>query len=168
MLKIIFTGPESSGKTTLSRFMSQRFNIPLSVEYAREYLSILEREYGEDDLLFIAKKQIILEEKAQILDTDLITIKVWSQYKYQNCHKWILKKIEEQKTENRFYILCKPDIPWQSDSLRENAHNRNELFTIYKDELEKLGHNYFIAKGKMRREKVEEKIQSLLSLECNN
>ena len=41
----------------------------------------------------------------KVLDTDLITIKIWSEYKFGNCDTWILDKIEEQKNENRFYLL---------------------------------------------------------------
>ena len=37
-LKIAFTGPESSGKTTLSEWVSQTYNMDLVEEYAREYL----------------------------------------------------------------------------------------------------------------------------------
>ena len=39
--KIIITGPESSGKTTLCNALSKHFNLPFSKEYAREYLEKL-------------------------------------------------------------------------------------------------------------------------------
>ena len=147
MLKIIATGPESSGKTTLCKALSKHFNLPFSKEYAREYLDALNRDYNQEDLLKIAKGQLKSEQNTQLLDTDLITIKIWSKYKYGSCDKWILEQIEKQKSENRFYLLCKPDITWEADPLRENPTNRNELFKIYKKELESLGHKYFIIKG---------------------
>ena len=34
------------------------------------------------------------------------------------------------------YILCKPDFNWEKDELRENPENQNELYEIYKKELE--------------------------------
>ena len=147
MLKIIVTGPESSGITTLCKALSKHFNLPFSKEYARGYLNELERKYKKDDLLKIAKGQLKSEANIELVDTDLITIKIWSKYKYGNCDKWILEQIERQKSENRFYLLCKPDIPWQADPLRENSTNRNELFKIYKKELENLEHKYFIVQG---------------------
>ena len=147
MTKIIVTGPESSGKTTICKGLSNYYNIPFSEEYSRRYLNPLQGNYTQEDLLEIAKGQLKSNQENQICDTDLITIKIWSEYKYSSCDNWILDQIVKQKTENRFYLLCKPDIPWEADSLRENPTNREELFKIYKRELEKLHHNYFIVEG---------------------
>jgi len=163
MLKIIVTGPESSGKTTLCKALSEHFKISFSKEFAREYLNTINREYKEEDLLEIAKGQLLSENNAQILDTDLITIKIWSEYKYGKSDKWILKQIEKQKSENRYYLLCKPDIPWEADPLRESPLNRDELFKIYKRETEELGHDYLIIEGKNRFKNSISKIASLIS-----
>ena len=163
MTKVIVTGPESSGKTTLCKKLSKHFKIPFTKEFAREYLNVLSRDYSQDDLLKIAKGQLASEHNFQLLDTDLITIKIWSEYKYGNCEKWILDTIEKQKTEKRFYLLCKPDIHWEADPLRENPNNRNGLFELYKKEIDKLGHNYFILEGENRVEKSILKISNLIS-----
>ena len=164
MLKIIITGPESSGKTTLRKELSKHFNFPFSKEYARGYLDELDRDYIIDDLLTIAKGQLQSEISSQLLDTDLITIKIWSEYKYGSCDKWIIDKIEKQKTEKRFYLLCNPDIDWHADNQRENPNDRVEIFKIYKQELENLGHDYFIVEGKNRTENSTSKISSITSL----
>ena len=58
MRKIIVTGPESCGKTTLCEALSKHFNIVYSKEYAREYLNEINRNYNQADLLEIAKKQL--------------------------------------------------------------------------------------------------------------
>lgn len=157
------TGPESSGKTTLCKALSEHFKISFTEEYAREYLNTINREYKEEDLLGIAKGQLKSEQNTQLLDTDLITIKIWSKYKYENCDKWILNQIEKQKSKERFYLLCKPDIPWEADALRENPITRDELFEIYKRELEKLKHDFFIIDGENRLEDSISKISSLIS-----
>ena len=164
MRKIIVTGPESCGKTTLCEALSRHFNILYSKEYAREYLNEINRYYNQADLLKIAKKQLQYEQNARLLDTDLITIKIWSKYKYGNCDQWILTQIEKQVRRNRFYLLCKPDIPWKADNQRENAKNREEIFKLYKKELSDLGHNYFIIEGKEREKKAISKISSLMSV----
>ena len=168
MPKIIVTGPESSGKTTLCKALSIHFKIPFTEEYAREYLNNLGRKHSQSDLKEIAKGQLENEQtttnkpQLSLYDTDLITIKIWSKYKYGSCDKWILDQIERQKSENRFYLLCNPDIPWQADVQRETPHEREELFEIYKKELEHLGHNYFIIKGERRQEKSISKLLSTL------
>ena len=165
MLKIIISGPESSGKTTLCNQLQNHFKKPLVEEYSRKYINNINRKYTEEDLLQIAKNQYTLEYKENnslvFCDTDLITIKIWSKYKYGYCHKWILKKIKEQQNENRFYILCYPDIKWEFDIQRENKENREEIFLLYKKELEEQEHNYMIIKGNKRKEEAIKKITSL-------
>jgi len=164
MLKIIVTGPESSGKTTLSKALSKHYNLPFTKEFAREYLTDLGKNYLQEDLLEIAKGQLENEQlitnnqQISLHDTDLITLKIWSDYKYDNCNNWILEQIEKQKVENRFYLLCKPDLKWDYDPLRENPTNRNELLEIYKQELENLGHKFLIIKGEDRNEQAIESL----------
>ena len=169
MTKVIVTGPESSGKTTLCKQLSEQFKILFTEEFSRKYIDNLDREYLQEDLVIIAKEQLKNEQltrsnkQLSLHDTDLITLKIWSEYKYGNCNDWITSQIEQQKQENRFYFLCSPDIPWESDPQRENTHNRDELFEIYKVELEQLGHNYFILEGQKRLENSIKKITELIS-----
>ena len=166
MLKIIVTGPESSGKTTLCKALSEHYNLPFTKEFAREYLTDLGKNYLQEDLLEIAKGQLENEQlinnnqQISLHDTDLITLKIWSDYKYGNCNNWILEQIEKQKVENRFYLLCKPDLKWDYDPLRENPINRNELLEIYKQELENLGHKFIIIKGEDRNEQAIESLST--------
>ena len=100
MVKFIITGPESSGKTTLAKKLSETYNICLVEEYARKYLNENENKYGFNDLLKIAYKQYENEKNCKqfcICDTDLITIKIWSNYKYSKCDSWIEEKILKHK-----------------------------------------------------------------------
>ncbi len=169
MTKVIVTGPESSGKTTLCKQLSEQFKIPFTEEFSRKYIDNLDREYLQEDLVIISKEQLKNEQlttnnkQLSLHDTDLITLKIWSEYKYGNCNDWITYQIEQQKQEERFYFLCSPDIPWEEDPQRENPHNREELFEIYKLELEQLGHNYSILEGQKRLEKSIKKITELIS-----
>ena len=71
-----------------------------------------------------------------------------------NCNKWIINQIKKQKKEKRFYLLCKPDIKWEEDPLRENPNNRLELYKIYKEEIKRLNHDYYIVKAKNRSTKI--------------
>ena len=150
MHKIIITGPESSGKTTLSKNLSQYLNSKLVNEFARDYLAKKNNTYNFENLLEIAKNQYKIENqksKLIVCDTDLLTIKIWSEYKFGKCDSWILDKINTQKKEQRIYLLCKPDLNWEYDPQRENELDRDKLFNIYKKELKILGHKHWIIKG---------------------
>ena len=152
MLKIVITGPESTGKTTLANQLAMHFNTIPVPEFARNYIEGLARPYNYDDLEKIAKHQIKIEEQQMtmplpilICDTDLITIKIWSEVKYGRCSPWI-----EDTIQNRHYdhdLLCEPDLPWEFDEQRENPENRDELFQFYKKELESLGKSFSVING---------------------
>lgn len=155
-LKIVLTGAESSGKTTLTHQLACHFKCPFVVEYARLFFEKKENiSYAYEDLLKIAKGQIRLENKKIknnfdsklcILDTDLITIKIWSMVKFGKCDDWILKQIEARSYD--FYLLCSPEgIAWEADPLRENQRDRNDLFELYEKELRFYDKKYLVVKG---------------------
>ncbi len=148
MRKIIFTGPESSGKSTLTAAVSKHFNGKMVNEYARGYLENLKRNYEERDLLHIAKGQMFSENKAAkqadsflFCDTDLLTIKIWSAVKYGRCDDWIEAQI--QQCTERIYFLCVPEMPWEPDPLRENPNDRMVLYQLYVEELKRRGFLYY-------------------------
>jgi nicotinamide riboside kinase len=138
---IVFTGPESCGKSTLAKAISSITDSVLIDEYAREYLT-KKTTYCQEDLFIIAKKQQDLiddyksENKLIICDTDLLTIKIWSEYKYGNCDSWIIDTLK--KNPPSLYILCKPDFPWEEDIMRENPNDRDELYAIYLNKIKAL------------------------------
>ncbi|HNP07852.1 MAG TPA: ATP-binding protein [Cyclobacteriaceae bacterium] len=139
--KIVIIGPECTGKSELSEYLSRHFNTCWVPEYARTYLDILNTPYQESDLMKIAHGQIKLEDewlpeanKILICDTNLLVIKVWSNFKYGRCNEEILQMIKERTYD--LYLLTYIDIPWQEDPQREHPDKREVLMKIYKEELE--------------------------------
>ena len=65
--KIAIIGPESTGKTTLCEQLAQHYNSLWCPEYAREYLLTHGTKYSYEDLLAIAKGQVELEKKFELL-----------------------------------------------------------------------------------------------------
>ena len=138
--KIVILGPESTGKSTLCEALAKHYPTIWSPGCARQVLTDNGTNYTYDDLLTIAKGQIALEdanvEKATdmlIIDTDMYVMKVWCEYVFNNCHPFMLEKINERKYDA--YLLCDIDLPWTADEMREypNEEPRKELFTIYKE-----------------------------------
>jgi nicotinamide riboside kinase len=67
------------------------------------------------------------------LDTDMYVMKVWCEFVFGDCHPFILNQIVDRQYD--LYLLCKPDLPWVKDELREypDLENREKLYNIYKD-----------------------------------
>jgi nicotinamide riboside kinase len=154
MTKIIFTGPESSGKTTIAQLAATHYNTNWVAEYARTYLGTLNRPYQTKDLLKIATGQVQLEQKAMkdiaadsflFVDTSILVIKVWSIYKYGYFNFQLEKLL--RKNLPKCYFLCDWQIPWEYDPLRENPTDRAILYQLYKQELENLTVPYFELTG---------------------
>jgi NadR type nicotinamide-nucleotide adenylyltransferase len=152
VLKIVITGPESSGKSTLADAVARHFRAPMVAEFARTYLEQQGSAYVEKDLLTIAQGQVGAEERAVkglpplvVCDTDLITIRIWSEEKFGRCHPWIVKQTEQRAYD--LWLLCKPDLPWVPDPLRENPDDRDRLFERHVDLLDELGKPYMVISG---------------------
>lgn len=151
-IKIAVVGPESTGKTELSKQLAEQYQTEWVPEVARTYLENLSRQYDYDDLGKIALQQVEAEEKLSkqtgellICDTNLIVIKVWSDFKFGKTEPWIIEKIREQ--DYLIHLLMDIDMPWEYDPLREHPHKRKELFEIYVSELESFGIPYQIISG---------------------
>lgn len=147
--KIAIIGPESTGKSTLCDQLATHYHTEWCPEYAREYLLQHGTNYSYDDLLVIAKGQIESEEKFEALvknkkphasgqqllfiDTDMYVMKVWCEFVFNKCHRFILEQIAERKYD--LYLLCNIDLPWVKDELREypDLETRKKLYSIYKD-----------------------------------
>lgn len=140
-MRIAFTGPESSGKTTFSKWLSKELsNSDCILEFAREYLE--ERKIisaSVDDFTAIVRKQCSLFNEApttehQIFDTDIFVLRVWNEEVYQ----LKLTELEILPTYKMdIHFLCAPDIEWEEDPLRSVPiqSERIRLFEKYKTEL---------------------------------
>jgi len=163
LIKIAVIGPESTGKSTLCELLAKHYNTQWCPEYAREYLLKYGMNYSYDDLLYIAKQQLALEDAYSssmvngqwsiinnpatkthsqltihhspllFIDTDMYVMKVWCEFVFGKCHKWILEQIVTRKYD--LYLLCNTDLPWVKDELREypDLKTRDRLYQIYKD-----------------------------------
>ncbi len=153
IIRIVLTGPECTGKSTLSVQLAQHYKTLCIPEYAREYVANLSRPYAYDDVVHIAETQVRqLTEytnragRILFLDTWLIITKIWFDLVYKKCPEWIDKELSEHTVD--FYLLCDTDIPWKADAVRENGGSRREyLLGLYKKELEGFQCEFGIVRG---------------------
>lgn len=133
IIKIALYGPESTGKTTLAKQLSESFSTNWIPEFARDYLQqkwdTSKEECTYEDLLPIAIGQIKLEneglEKANtylFCDTNVMVTKVFSEMNFLKCDEAILKAAKKHKYDLIF--LTDVDVPWEKDDLRDAPENR--------------------------------------------
>ncbi len=166
---IAIVGPECTGKSDLARFLAQYYQTVWVPEFARSYIDTLNRPYEKQDLVAIAKGQIKAEEelivKANRLlfcDTNLLVIKIWSEFKYGECDPEILKGIRSRKYD--LHLLTSVDVPWVEDPQREHPDKREFLYGLYKTDLIKSNVNFVEIRGlgELRRKTAVHAIAKML------
>ena len=103
------------------------------------------------------------QNSIQIVDTDFIVFKVWSEHKYNESSQLINEFVDQSLFD--LHILCTPDIPWEDDPIRENPRNREYLFAKFEQSLEQLNRKFIIVNGthENRFEKSIRAIDALLN-----
>lgn len=162
MRRIAFTGPESSGKTTLAKWAADQFNCPWVPEVARDYLTERNGVYEQADLDAMAIEQVekweqISNEPFVVYDTEMTVFEIWSQVKYGEVSSNITALSANQQIDH--YFLCLPDIPWEEDPLRENPTDRDALFERYHQSLVRKNVVFTILSGLL-----EQRKQSILDV----
>jgi NadR type nicotinamide-nucleotide adenylyltransferase len=145
LLRVVVTGSESTGKTTLARGLAARFGTVWSKENARIYLDAVRRPLGPEDVEPIARGQIALEDAARdtarrlvVHDTDLLSTVVYARHYYGACPEWIERAARERRGD--LYLLCHPDVPWVADWLqRDRPGLRDEVHERFCDALVEFG-----------------------------
>ena len=164
-MKFAFTGPESSGKTTLSKAIAEKIQANYYPEFSREYLNKRNGTYTKKDLDEIALGQFEfinqIDKKDQVYDTEMLVIQIWSEFKYHSCSELILNLVHQQQIDH--YFLCSPDIPYEEDPLRECPEQRDELFDIYLNKLTTYKVPFSIIKGTPS-ERIEKTLEIILNL----
>jgi len=152
--RIVITGPESTGKTELAQALAYKLNAVWVPEYARYYIENLRRPYTYDDVIQIARYQVVQEaeyaSKAEqgilIFDTWLIITKVWLDIVFGGSPSWISDHIMSSKID--LFLVCATDLPWIADSVRENGGDKRErLFELYCKEIRSFGFSFEIIRG---------------------
>ena len=179
IVKIVLFGPESTGKTTLSKQLARHYNTVWTPEFAREYLQKKwnnERKTCEkEDLIPIAIGQMNLEnklgkkaDKLLICDTDLLETKVYSEKFYGGA---VDIKLSEAVDKNKYdlYLLTYIDTPWEEDDLRDRPEQRLEMFTAFENTLKKYKKNYILLKGdkETRLKNATEAIDKIIAAKDN-
>jgi NadR type nicotinamide-nucleotide adenylyltransferase len=171
--KIVLYGSESTGKTFLAKSLAQHFQSIWIPEFARSYYEIrnseteLKLENNQiseyKDISQTTIGQIILEDsmnssnqKYIFLDTNILSLIVYSKHYFGKVPSWLEKKMEERHYD--LYLLTNLDIEWKADSLRDRPFEREKMHELFENELIKRNLNYYEVKGKNEK-RVQQSIE---------
>jgi NadR type nicotinamide-nucleotide adenylyltransferase len=151
-IKIVITGAESTGKSTLAESLATHFQTIWIPEYSRTYVEKLQRNYTYTDIEIIARHQIAEQQNIDhnidlvFFDTWLIITKVWFEFVFGKSPAWLHEFILQSNID--LFLVCDIDIPWVSNPVRENGgENRKILHNIYIEQIESYGFNYQVISG---------------------
>lgn len=129
--RIVLTGPEATGKTTLAAALARRLGAPWLPEASRAYAEEVKRELVAADVESIATRTMRAEDAALathppllVLDTDLISTVVYARHYYGGSPGWVEDAARARRGD--LYLLCAPDLPWTADGVRDRPANREE------------------------------------------
>jgi len=151
-LHVCFFGPESTGKSTLSKKIADHFGAAHVPEFAKEVIEQKNGDIGLADMDVIAKGHFRATQKALaqgadavVTDTDALTTSIWSRRLYQSCPAWIDDLAAGEKPDMTF--LMDIDTPWVDDIHRYLPHDRENFLQACKEALTAQGRDYILLSG---------------------
>ena len=147
LTRVVVTGSESTGKTTLARELAVHFGVRWVAEQARSYAERVRRELNAEDVAPIASEQITAEDAAAteagrrgdrwlFLDTDLVSTVVYARHYYGSCPAWIEAEARARLAD--LYLLADIDLDWQPDGVRDRPQTREQLHAEFRTVLQEF------------------------------
>jgi HTH-type transcriptional regulator, transcriptional repressor of NAD biosynthesis genes len=153
--RIVVTGAESTGKTTLAANLALHFNTLWLPEYGREFVDRKGERATLADMHEIAREHLRREDelacsvnRVLICDTDATVTHILSQIYVGSCPAWITRESFERPYD--LHLVTMPDIPYEFDPLhREGERMRQTLHEQFIQELERRHHRYVLISGSL-------------------
>jgi HTH-type transcriptional regulator, transcriptional repressor of NAD biosynthesis genes len=141
--RIVVTGSESTGKTTLASRLAERFDTVATPEFSRDYAVERRVPLDRHDVEPIAVGQIASEDRwaaharhgLLVLDTDLFSTVVYAPHYYGMLEPWIERVALERR--GALYLLLDIDVPWVADPIRDRGNQRREMHALFRGMLER-------------------------------
>ena len=154
--RVVLTGAESTGKTTLAKRLAEHYNTVWLPEYVRFYVE----ENGMttyEDIPRIAEGYVKQEKqllphahRVAIYDTDLISNYLYSHHYFGRCPAWIEQASYDREAD--LYLLAGDDIPWIADpGIRESPEIRTALQIQLQQEFKRRNLPYMLLEGSVEK-----------------
>jgi len=143
--RVLIYGPESTGKSTLSRQLAAHYDTGFVPEMARPLLEAKNNICEETDIPAIVVAQLAAEENAAreankvlFCDTDVTTTTIYARHFFGHCPSWVQRIADERRYD--LTLFTDIDLPWQDDPQRDPRHAevifRHEFRERFRRELE--------------------------------
>lgn len=153
-IKIVFVGPESTGKTTLAKLLAKHFNTTWAREFLREFaewkLLQNDKTITFSDQKTIIEGQIDLEKEAEskantfvFCDTNWLQTQIYSELYFGKVPEYL----ENISDECDLYILTDIDVEWEKDHVRDAPFERENHIKYFKKRLTELKKPFLFISG---------------------
>ena len=156
-VRVVVLGAESTGTTTLSRDLAERFRAPWVGEYGRDYP--VPAEWRIEDFVAIATEQARREDAAArttdgliVLDTDAFATSVWH-WRYMGFRSPEVEAICPERPAT-ITLLTGDEIPFVQDGTRDGEHIRHAMHEEFVHRLNEAGRPFTMLRGN-REERLE-------------
>ncbi len=144
MIRVVLTGSESTGKTTLATRLAAHFHAALVPEFVRSYAESKAGVLEFSDHGPIARGQMALEDEhiarepsLVVQDTDLLSTVVYCEHYFGRCPAWIRQAAASRRPN--LYLLCEIDLEWIPDGVRDRGHLREEVQQLFREAVRSSG-----------------------------
>jgi NadR type nicotinamide-nucleotide adenylyltransferase len=138
MIRVVLTGSESTGKTTIATEVARHYNVEVVPEFVRTFAEQKGAPIDFSDHGLIARGQMALEDeylarsgRLLVQDTDLLSTVVYCRHYFGRCPEWIEEAARTRRPD--LYLLCGTDIPWIADGIRDRGHMRETMQTLFEE-----------------------------------
>ena len=144
MIRVVLTGSESTGKSTLAATLAAHYDAELVPEFVRGYAEAKAGIIDFEDHGPIARGQMALEDEHLsratnliVQDTDLLSTVVYCDHYFGHCPQWIREAAASRRPD--LYLLCEIDVEWVHDGVRDRGHMREAMQELFRDAVRDTG-----------------------------
>ncbi len=155
--RLVLLGAESSGKTTLATALAAALGTAWVPEYGRTLHEQKNGELAYEDLLYIGRRQLELEDAAMpqaqawlVCDTNAATTALYSYYYFHRCDPALQALARVCGARYAHTFVCMPTVPFAQDGWRGPEALRQFQHGAILMQLELLGIPYTLLDGSVQ------------------